>query len=91
MYQGRHCSYSDYQYLEKISNRFLLIINRDNLDNIEIENILNNLSDFDLEISSKIRINLEKMSIDKSKHLLKINNLIEELKNNVLVDIREHN
>lgn len=91
MYQGRHCNVSDYQYLEKITHRFLSIINRDNFDIKELDNYLNTFSDFDLEISSKIRINLEKISLDKDKYLLKISNLLEELKNNVLVDIKEHN
>ena len=34
---------------------------------------------------------LEKLSTEKDKYLSKITNLLDELKNNVLVDIREHN
>lgn len=90
MYQGRHCSYNDYQLFEKISNEFLLLINRDNFDSYELDNYLSTLGDFDLDISSKIRINLEKMKIDKERAIIKIKSLLEELKNNVLVDIREH-
>ena len=91
MYQGRHCNYSDYQLLEKISKDFLSILNRDNFNINEVENYLDTISDFDFEISSKIRIHLEKINTDRSLVIAKITHLLEELKNNVLVDIREHN
>ena len=91
MYQGRHCTYSDYQLLENISMEFLSILNRDKFDINEVENYLDTFSDFDFEISSKIRIHLEKIFIDRSGAISKITHLLEELKNNVLVDIREHN
>ena len=91
MYQGRHCVYSDYQLLENISKEFLSIINWDNFNINEVENYLDTFSDFDFEISSKIRMHLEKISTDRSGAIAKITYLLEELKNNVLVDIREHN
>ena len=91
MYQGRHCVYSDYQLLEKNCKDFLFIINRDNFDLIEVENHLHTFSDFDYEITFKIRMHLEKISADRSGVISKITNLLDELKNNVLVDIREHN
>ena len=78
---------NDYRYLEKISRDFLLTIKRDNYNINEINNYLSTFSDFDDDIASKIRMNLKKNEID----YMKINDLIEELKNNVLVDIREHN
>ena len=91
MYQGRHCTYSDYQLLENISKEFLSILNRDKFDINEVENYLDTFSDFDFEISSKIRMHLEKISIDRGGAIAKITHLLEELKNNVLVDVREHN
>ncbi len=91
MYQGRHCNYFDYRLLEKISDKFLLLINRDNFGFDEAKNYLDTFSDFDFEITSKIRIYLEKINSDRSGAINKINQLLEELKNNVLVDIREHN
>lgn len=86
MHKGRHCIPNDYRYLEKISRDFLLTIKRDNYNINEINNYLNTFSDFDDDIAAKIRMNLKKNEID----YMKINDLIEELKNNVLVDIREH-
>lgn len=91
MYQGRHCSINDYQLLETISKDFLSFINRDNIDLKQLDRYLKIFSDFDFDISSKIRMCLEKLSTDKDKYLSKITNLLDELKNNVLVDIREHN
>lgn len=91
MYQGRHCNYSDYQLLENSSQNFLQIINRDNFDISEVEKYLSTFSDFDFELSSKIRMYLNKINDDRSGAITKIAHLLNELKNSVLVDIREHN
>ena len=91
MYQGRHCNINDYQYLERTSKEFLSVINRDNFDLKDLNSYLKIFSNFDFDISSKIRMCLEKLSTEKDKYLSKITNLLDELKNNVLVDIREHN
>ena len=91
MYQGRHCNINDYQLLERTSKEFLSFINRDNIDLNQLDRYLKIFSDFDFDISSKIRMCLEKLSTDKDKYLSKITNLLDELKNNVLVDIKEHN
>ena len=91
MYKDRHCSYSDYQLLENSSKDFMLIINRDNLDLKEVEYYLDTFSDFDFEIASKIRTYLNKINTDRSGVINKITELLEELRNNVLVDIQEHN
>ena len=91
MYKSRHCIKSDYFYLDKISKEFLVVINRDNFSLDEVEKYLDTFSDFDSFISLKIRMNLEKMETDPSKYNNKIIDLIDELKQNVLVDIREHN
>ena len=91
MYLGRHCNISDYQLLERTSKEFLLIINRDNLDLKDLNSYLKIFSNFDFDISSKIRMCLEKLSTEKDKYLSKITNRLDELKNNVLVDIHEHN
>ncbi len=87
MYKGRHCIPTDYQLLEIVSQEFLLEINRDNFDIKDVEKYLHTFSDFDFDIASKIRFNLEKSIVNKDK----IIDLINELKSNVLVDIREHN
>ena len=87
MYKGRHCLPIDYQLLEKTTLEFLLIINRDNFDVNEVDIQIDTFSDFDSNIASKIRMYLEKNEVDKTA----IKELLNELKNNVLVDIREHN
>ena len=91
MYQGRHCTISDYQLYEKTSQDFLNIINRDNFNIDELDNYLNIFSDFDFSLASKIRTYLEKMDSDRTVTIIKITKLLEELKSNVLVDLREHN
>ncbi len=91
MYQGRHCNINDYQLLERISKEYLSFINRDNIDLNQLDRYLKFFSDFDFDISSKIRMYLNKINTDKDLNLSKIISLINELKNNVLVDIREHN
>ena len=91
MYQGRHCTYQDYDLFKKISEDFYLIINRDNFELNEVDNYLDTFSDFDNVVALKIRINLEKMASDKPLAIRKIKALLGELENNILVDIREHN
>ena len=91
MYLGCHCNINDYQLLENCSKDFILAINRDKFELNEVEIYLNTFEDFDFEISSKIRMYLNKLNVDRSKAISQINTLLEELKNNVLVDIREHN
>ena len=91
MYQGRHCSASDYQLLAKFSKEFLSIINRDKFELKEVEKYLHTFSDFDDLITLKIRTNLEKINTEKELSMTKIRLLLEELSNNVLVDIKEHN
>jgi len=91
MYQGRHCQYTDYQLLENTSQKFLQIINLDNFVINEVEKYLSTFSDFDFNLSSKIRIYLNKIDDNKIGVINKITHLLDELKNNVLVDIREHN
>ena len=91
MYKGRHCIESDYYLLEINIRDFLSVIKRDNFTLKEVEKYLNTFSDYDSDIFLKLRTYLEKISLDKEKYLIRITNLLEELKSNVLVDIREHN
>ena len=91
MYKGRHCIPSDYQFLEKISQEFLSKNNWDNLSSKEIDNFVNFIKDYDEDIAFKVRIHLEKSGVDSLTRKKKIIDLIDELKNNVLVDSREHN
>ena len=91
MYQGRHCTSSDYQLLEQLSQEFLNLLNRDNFNIDELDYYISTFSDFDFDLSSKIRIYLNKIDDDRSGVINKITHLLDELKNNVLVDIREHN
>lgn len=91
MYQGRHCTSSDYQLLEQSSQEFLNLLNRDNFNIDELDYYISTFSDFDFSLASKIRTYLEKMGSDRNVTIIKITNLLEELKSNVLVDLREHN
>ena len=91
MYKGRHCVPSDYQLLEKYSREFLNKNNWDNLSKTEISNFVNFIKDFDDDIAFKVRMHLGKSGVDSIAKKKKIIDLIDELKNNVLVDIREHN
>lgn len=90
MYKGRHCVTSDYHLLEKISQEFLSKNNWDILSSKEIDNFVNFIKDYDEDIAFKVRMHLEKSGVDPLTRKKKIIDLIDELKNNVLVDIKEH-
>ncbi len=94
MYQGRHCSYIDYELLERASSRYLMLLN--NRDSgaflTEQDNFISVINDFDYNLASKLK---EELLLAKENNrwdlaINAVNKYINELKNNVLVDIREH-
>ena len=92
MFDGRHCTTSDYSLLVKETKRIISIISDVN-GNIEkgLENYIKLISRFDMDISDRLMYSLSSKDISRSSMVDIINKYIGELKQQVLVDIREHN
>ena len=87
MYQGRHCTYKDYQHLSNITDDVLEL---SNVDDQSLKQYLNEINDYDYLIAEKMRNELFKERIDNQKRKDIIKEFYQELSKNVLVDIQEH-
>lgn len=85
MFDGRHCTKLDLELLNKETDKILNNISNDNL-NI----YLNYIERFDQEIADKMRWKIKCTGEDTDKIKQIIVNNIEILKQNVMVDICEH-
>ena len=90
MFSGRHCVENDYRLLVNETDKILKILNSDTNPYQTLLKYIEFISNFDEEIASKIRFHLNKDNLDKTKMINVINRYIDELKQNVIVDIKEH-
>lgn len=90
MYKGRHCEESDYILLVRETEKIISLLSKDIDAYSSLINYIDFISDFDEDIASKIRFHLDKDNLDKSKMIRVISRYVEELKRNVIVDIKEH-
>ena len=90
MYKGRHCTESDYVLLVEKTDEIISLLFSDEDYSEELTNYIDFISDFDKDIASKIRLNLDKDDLSKNEMVDIIATHIHELKRNVVVDIQEH-
>ena len=92
MFDNRHCTTSDYSLLVKETDRIISIISDVNV-NIEkgLENYIRFIARFDNDVADTLKYKLINKDISPSMMVSIINKHIDELKQQVLVDIREHN
>ena len=91
MFDGRHCTLDDYLLLQKYSESFFKYFKWDKCYEDDYKNFVQFIEDFDFEIASKMRWCLVNYEIPPEEKKQIIADLIDELKLNVLVDVREHN
>ena len=93
MYNGRHCTQQDYEVLVRETEKLLEMLKAIELVEQcpELKKYFNLVERFDAEIANKLRFHLSKDKIPVSKMIEIITRYIDELKQNVLVDIKEHN
>lgn len=87
MYQGKHCTYKDYQHLVDITDR---ILNMQDIDDDSLNAYLNEINDYDYLIAEKMKNAISKSDGDTQKRKDIIKEFYIELSKNVLVDIQEH-
>ena len=90
MFDGRHCVENDYRLLVNETNKILELLKSDIDPYQALLKYIEFIANFDEEIASKIRFHLNKDNPDKTKMIDVINRYIDELKQNVIVDIKEH-
>ena len=93
MYNGRHCTLQDYELLVRETNKLLEVLTVIEIvdQSKELKKYFKLIERFDAEIANKLRLNLSKDGMPVSKMIEILTRYIDELKQNVLVDINEHN
>ena len=84
MFDGRHCTNKDLDFLLKETKKV-----KAGASSFELENYLKLIERFDKEIADRLRIDIERSS--KEENVIKaIDKNINELIQNIIVDINEH-
>lgn len=92
MFDGRHCVEADYALLNKETDKIIkILLSGDKTPEKELNDYLRLISRFDLEISESLKYKLSINNLTPSQMVNIINQYIDVLKQQVLVDIREHN
>ena len=92
MFDNRHCIEADYSLLNKETDKIIktILTNPKTLKN-DIDGYLRLIARFDIDISEILTRKLLKENITPSQMVDILNQYIDILKQQVLVDIREHN
>ena len=94
MFNGRHCSISDYELLVRETESYLATLKRKDNDafSIYLDRFIDLVNQFDSSIGEslkrKILVHKEKEEFEIVERIVKES--LEPLKRNVLVDIQEH-
>ena len=94
MYDGRHCAKKDLDLLVDETNKIMAFLEKSGtFANIfempEIKNYLGIIARFDIEVAERIQMGIKSSSdIERIKKV--IENNVSALKQNVIVDIYEH-
>ena len=92
MFDNRHCVETDYVLLDKETNKIInSILNNSTSLKDELNAYLKLISRFDLDIVEKLTYCLSRDNLSPNEMVNIINQYINTLKQQVLVDIREHN
>ncbi len=88
MFDGRHCTQKDYSLLVDETDKIIQSISNGYFD---IDNYVKFIARFDIDVADALKYKLSKIDISPSEMINVINKYIDELKQQVLVDIKEHN
>ena len=90
MYNGRHCTVKDYYRIKEKCDAFLNILQNRNRDYLSLGITLSKeIRQYDENLGNRFENNLRRdLSLDEL--YLKEKELIKELLQNIVVDIREH-
>ena len=89
MFDGHHCTKRELDLLLDKTERIITLISNNNLK--EINEYLSFIERFDFDIAQKMRKEIKDSNEDIEKIKTSITNNTNVLKQNVLVDIYEHN
>lgn len=93
MFDGRHCTREDLNLLVKETNKIKLLIEKNPLKiekNEDLRCFLAFLSRFDASIAIKLEMQVDTANGDCERIINAINACVDELKQNIIVDIYEH-
>lgn len=94
MFDGRHCTKEDLSLLEKETNKLKsFLIERKIIDEQSIKQIylfINLVNRFDRDIGDKLSSQIKNSDLDYKKVISLIDKNIDTLKQNIIVDIFEH-
>ena len=93
MFDGRHCTQKDLDLLIKETNRVESILkkNKEKSEKIvELQRFLQFLRRFDEQIANNLKAQIDRANSDESEIIRAIESNVQELKQNVIVDIYEH-
>lgn len=93
MFDGRHCTQKDLDLLIKETNRVESILkkNKEKSEKIvELQRFLQFLRRFDEQITNNLKAQIDRANSDESEIIRAIESNVQELKQNVIVDIYEH-
>lgn len=88
MFDGRHCTQKDYALLVDETDKIIQSISNGYFD---IDNYIKFIGRFDVDVADTLRYKVSNKDLSPSEMIKTINKYIDELKQQVLVDIREHN
>ena len=88
MFDGRHCTYRDYDLLVVETEKVLTSLYNKEKD--KIDEFIKLISRFDINIAKDLSREIKMAGDDYQKIAGIITHYTDELKQNVLVDIREH-
>ena len=93
MFDGRHCTQKDLDLLIKETNRIESILKK-NIEKsekiVDLQRFLQFLRRFDEQIANNLKAQIDRANSDESEIIRAIESNVQELKQNVIVDIYEH-
>lgn len=92
MFNGRHCVENDYLLLENETSNYILLLQSHQKEAYEeaLENFIDLVKQFDDNIGEKLKSKILQNIGNDEVVISIVKTYIGELKNNVLVDIKEH-
>ena len=92
MFNGRHCIPSDYKLLENATSKYIFILEKksEHAFDSELNLFIDLIKQFDADIAEHLRVKIFFNKGNYEKCISIVKDETDELKRNVLVDIREH-
>ena len=93
MFDGRHCNKKDLEKLVKETDKIVSLLSQNTKNsekNEELQSFLAFLRRFDVQIADELSQRISSLNDDYGKIINIVKTSVEELKQNVVVDIYEH-